>query len=327
MYCDLVFSQENEKFIQWLEMLEQTCCKRIYENRAKWFENDLEESEIENYLTSPYKIYKSGKLYVLRAIVPTLMEACDLKIYDEGEREVEYTDLKENDEVIVIAEFKGIKCAVRSFQFDIELKQMLLLSPKKLFNRCLISVHGGASTAAPQAPPNVENRTSKIEGAYITATTETSSTKTEEHSVTQNVGENKQKGVRPDLEENSGEDLSPHLDVAKQTIQDMVANGGDVSSSVEIGRLQKTAKGGNVGEIEEVDFNLEDLENSPPIHLKERNDVYYKMYREAKKKAKEAKMLALSNYLEAKRIKTTYLLDSEDSDDSDLEETFAHQNI
>jgi hypothetical protein len=44
------------------------------------------------------------------------------------------------------------------------------------------------------------------------------------------------------------------------------------------------------------------------------------MYREARKKAKVAKDLALSAYLEAKRIKNAYMLnDIEDSDDSDLE--------
>jgi hypothetical protein len=44
------------------------------------------------------------------------------------------------------------------------------------------------------------------------------------------------------------------------------------------------------------------------------------MYREARRKAKIARDLALSAYLEAKRIKNTYMLnDIEDSDESDLE--------
>ena len=56
------------------------------------------------------------------------------------------------------------------------------------------------------------------------------------------------------------------------------------------------------------------------VQLKTRNDVYYQMYKEAKKKAKMARDLALSSYLEVKRIKNTYMLDDlKDSDDSDLE--------
>jgi hypothetical protein len=75
-------------------------------------------------------------------------------------------------------------------------------------------------------------------------------------------------------------------------------------------------------EICEVEFDLDAVEESKePVHLKNRNEVYYKMYKEAKRVAREAKMIALSNYLEAKRIKTTYLLDDvEDSDDDEADE-------
>ena len=44
------------------------------------------------------------------------------------------------------------------------------------------------------------------------------------------------------------------------------------------------------------------------------------MYREALQKAKMAKSLALTNYLEAKRIKNTYML-TDLSDDSDMDDS------
>jgi len=78
-----------------------------------------------------------------------------------------------------------------------------------------------------------------------------------------------------------------------------------------------------VNEMEEVEFSLEQLPESESIQIKKRNDVYYEMYKEARRKAKIAKDLALSSYLEAKRIKNTYMLDDiKDSDDSDLESEF-----
>ena len=55
------------------------------------------------------------------------------------------------------------------------------------------------------------------------------------------------------------------------------------------------------------------------ISLKNRNDIYYNMYRDALKKAKEAKEVALSAYLEAKHIKNTYMLEDMEYE-SDLEE-------
>jgi len=77
----------------------------------------------------------------------------------------------------------------------------------------------------------------------------------------------------------------------------------------------------NADDILEINFDVDEIENSETIHLKEKTEVYYQMYREARQKAKLAKSLALSSYLEARRIKNLYMLeDIDDSDESDLED-------
>ena len=71
--------------------------------------------------------------------------------------------------------------------------------------------------------------------------------------------------------------------------------------------------------MQEIEIPLDELVDSEPIYIKERNDVYYEMYREARRKAKIARDLALSSYLEAKRIKNTYMLDDINDSDEDSE--------
>jgi hypothetical protein len=76
----------------------------------------------------------------------------------------------------------------------------------------------------------------------------------------------------------------------------------------------------NMG-LEEFTIDLDSLTDQENVVIKKSNDVYYEMYREACRKAKIARDLALSSYLEAKRIKNTYMLeDLTDSDESDLEQ-------
>ena len=76
----------------------------------------------------------------------------------------------------------------------------------------------------------------------------------------------------------------------------------------------------NPNSLEEIDLQVDAIKDEDTIQIRKRNDVYYEMYKEARKKAKVARDLALSSYLEAKRIKNTYMLDDiEDSDSSDLE--------
>ena len=71
--------------------------------------------------------------------------------------------------------------------------------------------------------------------------------------------------------------------------------------------------------LEEFDIQVNSIESDEKLFLKKRDDVYYKMYREALKKARVAKELALTIYLEAKHIKNTYML-TDLSDESDLDE-------
>jgi len=72
----------------------------------------------------------------------------------------------------------------------------------------------------------------------------------------------------------------------------------------------------------EIDFNLEEIPVEDSMVLKNRNDVYYEMYREALRKAKMAKELAISNYLEAKRIKNIYMLNDLSDDETESEYNF-----
>ncbi len=50
--------------------------------------------------------------------------------------------------------------------------------------------------------------------------------------------------------------------------------------------------------------------------MKNPNDVYYELYKKAREKAKQCRIAAIEAYLEAKQIKTKYMLfDEDDSDD------------
>jgi hypothetical protein len=70
-------------------------------------------------------------------------------------------------------------------------------------------------------------------------------------------------------------------------------------------------------DLKEFDMNLDDIENTEQIQIKARNDIYYELYKEARKKARISRNLALQSYLEAKEIKTKYDLDDIESDEDD----------
>jgi hypothetical protein len=74
----------------------------------------------------------------------------------------------------------------------------------------------------------------------------------------------------------------------------------------------------NSGDLIEVTLDLEkDDQKNLELVLKNPDDVYYKMYKDAKEKAKAAKNIAIEAYLAAEEIKLTYNLNNVDSSDSD----------
>jgi len=298
--CDLMFTNENENFIRWMENLENHCQQYIYKNRDKWFDGQMELHDIENYFTSPLKLYKSGKYYISRVNVNTVLNKPALKIYDENETEVDMESINDNTNVVTIVEIQGIKCSSRSFQIEIDLKQMMVLQPTNPFEKCIIK-----SSSNPAFIPITNNDVQE-----------------EENDDNYNPGPvieiETSEGPEESLENIENEPVVEEqepITILSEPAQDPEVNEEPIKNNIITEVIHVSEDG-----LEEIDFDLEELPESEPLQIKKRNDVYYEMYREARRKAKVARDLALSAYLEAKRIKNTYMLnDMDDSDESDLE--------
>jgi hypothetical protein len=146
MFCDLIFIRENEQFLQWIEHLETFTQKYIYDNRDKWFETPLELTDIEDSFTQITKSYRSGKNYLIRTNIPVKPAVtgatphpvvCSLKIYDENENTIDPESITDKTEIMTILEIQGVKCSSKNFQIEIEMKQMMVLDPTDIFEKCV----------------------------------------------------------------------------------------------------------------------------------------------------------------------------------------------
>jgi hypothetical protein len=325
-YSDLMFTNENEDFIRWMENLENYCQQYIYKNREKWFEGDMDLHDIENYFTSPLKLFKSGKYYIARTNITTVLGKPTLKIYDENEKEIDFENINDDTNVMTILEIQGIKCSAKSFQIEVELKQMMVLHPTDIFEKCIIKSVVPVNIMG-NSPDNNEKINTPLDDTPDSATVDLRTIAPGATVCDLLPGAKTQdfEGFVPKISIND-EIVQECPDANDDKIQEN--NYSDVLSSdsksieIDVGlqpspdQIQEPNK--NINEedsLEEVEFHLEDFNDSEPIIIKNRNNVYYEMYKEARKKAKIARDLALSTYLEAKRIKNTYML--EDLDDED----------
>jgi hypothetical protein len=313
IHTDLVFSNDDEEFIQWIESLESTVRKHIYTNRAKWFDMDLDEDDIENYFTPTVKLFKSGKQNIMRVNISQRIGSVPLKIYDENEIDVDMDSIQENTQLITILEVQGVRCSSKSFQIDIELKQIMVMKSVNLFERCIIK---SSSKIIPQEKSLVKTE----EPAPIIREPvfqEPVSEPVFQEPVSEPVFQ--EPVSEPVFEEPVSEPVFQEP-VSESVFQEPVFQ-EPVSEPVFQEPVSEPDNYFNDYDILEVNLDIDEIENNNIFHLKEKTEVYYQMYREARQKAKLAKSLALSSYLEARRIKNLYMLDNiDDSDESDLED-------
>ena len=285
--CDLVFAEDDITSISVLEFaekMEEKCREMILENRS-WFDTELEPSEIERFFIQTLKWSRANKNYSWKGI----NIASNLTIYnDSGERGVELEDVKSDTRIICILEIRGIRFSANSFQLEAEIKQILVTQNTPLFEKCLIPTIKSKNT--------IESLGSSSDSQNIARTSAEQPEQTEAAEAAEAVEQTEQ----------NNEVIT--ADAAFETTTE------DKNTIVSI--FDSVAEDSLKDDLEIMDLIPVSSEN--PMKLKTRTEVYKKMYEDAVLKATNAKRVALLAYLEAKKIKKTYmLLENMQADDSE----------
>jgi hypothetical protein len=281
-YCDLMFDNNAETLIRWFENLEEKCQQLLFEKNESWFQNSLNINDIESAFNSVLRVYKSGKYYLVRTnIKNNITNEPNIKIFNENEVTLGITNITNETNIISILEVQGIKFTSRSFQIDIDLKQVMILDNEPIFDNCVIK------TSTKKPTPALEIVHCEVEEAPDVLINETN-----------------------DLGDKSNELVNDAI-VNDAIVNDAIVNDDLESFVLDVEELDTE----EIKELRDIDIN-NSLES---LTLKKPNEVYFELYKEARNKAKEAKKSAIIAYLEAKNIKKTYMLENINDSDSDFD--------
>ena len=312
-YCDLMFDKNSESLINWFENLEERCQKLIFEKRNTWFQNALEETDIETAFNSTIRVYKSGKCYLVRTNIKNNNSSNlpAIKIYDEKEIPLTMTDITNETNIICILEIQGIKFTSRNFQIEIELKQVMVLDNEPVFDNCMIKPNKNPDSYT----NDIKNQqTVKELETTILGNAQTNVDSLSELNSNSNVEENDTD------EENNQNTLDNNLTELEpiDIMADKENNDDNISLELEIEDLDIETNEEDNDALKEFDVDLK-LDSLETLQLKKPNQVYFELYKEARNKAKVAKKNAILAYLEAKNIKKTYLIENINDSDSDFD--------
>jgi hypothetical protein len=307
-YMDLMFTSDDDVVIEWFETLESTLVNLIFQKKHLWFQDDIEFADIENFFNPITRAYKGGKFHLIRTSITKnkTNNQYTCGVYDENENVLPITDIKESNIIIPILEVIGIKFSARNFQLELVGKQIMVLNNKPLFNSCLIKRNNNISKSVNNNDLEEESSHLEEESSHLESTTKIESEINEDK---ESIDESSSNIIDELLEGNEIEEEIKEDNKKEISLEDL-----ELKEQINESKLEES------NDLEDVSEKI-NTTNTETIKLKNPNEVYMEIYKIAKQKAKQHKKAAISAYLEAKKIKNTYLLeDLENSEDSSDEE-------
>jgi hypothetical protein len=313
IFVDLMFDNNDTVFINWIENLEAKCQELLFSKGETWFQTKLEKDDIETAFTSAFKIYKSGKYYLLRVNVkPTI------KIYNEANSVVSLEDIAVDKTIISILEIQGVKFTSRSFQIEIELKQSLIVSPDPFLDGCFIkNPVKNQSQGQGQSQSQSQILEPVIKADIILETKDNLDDFIKESAREINTLESNDNNGLEKEKEKEKELSIEDFDTYEADNDDL--NNENISLEIEDLDINDNILNDDPNLLKEIDLKPSSLNSLDTITLKTPNQVYDDILKKAREKVKEAKKAAVTAYLELKAIKKTYMIDDMDDSDSELD--------
>ena len=279
--------------------------------------------------------------------------------YDEEQVNVDISSVDPDREIIPLVLIDGIRYSSRSFEINIKLTQFMAIDKTvEVLNTCMIKRRKpnnaqlaplssttdmdrlAPASASDISEPSNDNR----ETEFTTPDDDTVVIGAEGTETQHSIGgdgptvmpehlEKSDAGVESDAIDEIEVDSSPTpCDKEQNEKNDLVLGAedppikDDLSDNVNppnpledksLGSLDKPVAEQGSTSLEEIVLEPDDLSDS--ITLKKPNEVYYEIYRTARQKAKHMRQVAVEAYLEAKQIKSQYMLSDIDDSEDDMD--------
>ena len=334
-YMDLMFTNDDEYVIEWFENLENKLVDLVYQKKDIWFQNEMEKEDIETFFNPICRPFKGGKFHLVRIDIPrnkTLSSQYHCNVYDENENIIPIQEINDKHSIIPVLEIQGIKFSARNFQLELLGKQIMILNNKPLFKGCVIKrshEENIVETKEIEKESELEEPTSNVVTDNIHTSLGDSSEEIINFKESNSESNTIQDSILETLEDDNDEcndntTIDTEIDNKNIESDNYVETNSSIpqenNSDLHEDNLEEKLEEMESNDLEDITTQLSVNDNESKITLKKPNEVYYEIYKIAKDKAKQHKKAAISHYLEAKKIKNTYLLDDLDNSDESSEE-------
>ena len=298
-FTDLLFTNYNSNFIEWTANLEEYLTTYLYEKKSHWLKPapgsssgvDVDLESLQKEFIAPMKPYKKNHIMRVDIIGGTRGIKTDgLQVYDQNESPMRLEDVKTESNIICVLETIGITFSMKlNIKIEIAVKQIMILEPTGGLQNCMIKP---VTPVVQEIETDIKQTESITEEPVIEDSNTTLNNTIE------------MEGIELKINNMENSVNSENIDMP-DSIQDLVT-------------VVQEDKDGNLVEMEEV-VKIETENDDSQLKLKERSEFYIDIYREAYRKAKEARIASLEAYMAARDIKYSYALGELIDPEEDIE--------
>ena len=327
-------SDATNNYVKFIDQLETHIRTMIFDKRNIWFQEPLSSEDISYFFNDTIK--KSTKEDGTNSHTQRIEIARSASIFNEDDKKLTINDMKKDENVICLVKVKGLKFSPQSFNLDFQVQEVLIMnSIQQQNNITMPSVIEMKREDKEGLEMKIEESKSEPETQDVLeinndadeTLTNLQTDNEPDYSVGTVVSDNEEdsslgkddvtevnivhaiEDKKPETVETNNNDV-----VEEQAQEELINNQEDAIEDTE-----------NKDELEEYTITIDDLPKNDntednSIQIMKPNEVYYQIYREAKRKAKLAKQAAIMAYLELQNIKNRHMIvDNGSIDDSDDE--------
>jgi len=341
----------SAQLTNWVENLESRCRELIGAKKHLWFSNDVTDGDLENMMTPVSRLYKGGKFHMIRVYIDQSRQSNGYKcnFYDESETVIDADAIRADSKIIPLVEIEGVRLASRSFDVKIKLVQSMLVQDAPKNVSCMIkrTVKPGLSVIEDENAPTIKFDVSQ---GTPEADEEVVEEKQPIHLDITDADQSHLEEVElfPESESEDEDDEDDDEDEddeddgkgdESEDVNDDASKDGEAEAEEDvIVNVETSIVKDKIPELEEVDIEATEvkancdsedglkevditsnIDQESSISLRRPDEVYFEIYKAAREKAREMRKAAMQAFLEAREIKTKYMLDDIDDSDQELE--------
>jgi hypothetical protein len=336
LYCDLMYSKNQcDDLIEWVLALEKYLQDKINDKKDLWFTTEITSDDIESMTTPIYRLYKSGKILLIRTTVDVDKSTNEGKcmVYSEDEIKLSVDNITNTVNIIPLIKIEGIKFTSKSFDIEIKLVQSMVLNKEpEIMQTCMIKREVKNNTEENLLDSSDGEKIKTLESEVVSniqyKMKETNNTEIDSEKSTQELNNQEQSIEASDSKEQSIEASDSKEQTNERQSVETRDNKEPSNEEQYVNETIKEKENENIldyeknDDLEQSSIDLEEITINPDgedsISIKNPKEIYEEIYRVARIKAKKMRAASIEAFLEAKRIKSQYVLDDiEDSDSED----------